>query len=59
MSCEPLKELPPRKHEYLDAVVDLTFLYDLLRCEGKDPNSDFMKGIKYAHDYLNNKPINQ
>jgi SPX domain protein involved in polyphosphate accumulation len=56
MSCEPLNELPPRKDEYEDAVVDLHFLYDLLRCEGHDPESSFMKGIKYAHDYLDDKP---
>jgi len=59
MSCEPLKGQPLRKDEYEDAVVDLHFLYDLLRCEGHDPESSFMKGIKYAHDYLDDKPINK
>lgn len=58
MSCEPLNELP-QGYEYDDAITDLHFLYDLLRCEGHDPESSFMKGIKYAHDYLDDKPINK
>jgi hypothetical protein len=58
MSCEPLNELP-QGSEYHDAVVDLHFLYDLLRCEGHDTKSSFMKGIKYAYDYLDNNPINK
>jgi hypothetical protein len=53
--CNPLDKISPRIEKYADAITDLTFLYDLLRVEGKDADSDFMKGIKYAHDYLTNK----
>jgi hypothetical protein len=54
MGCN-LTEQAPERDEYQDAVIDLHFLYDLLRVEGKDADSDFMKGIKYAHNYLTNK----
>lgn len=53
--CKPLDEITPRIEEYGDAITDLSFLYDLLRVEGHCTDGKFMKGIKYAHDYLTNK----
>jgi hypothetical protein len=54
MGCN-LSDQALERDEYQDAVTDLHFLYDLLRCEGHDPDGSFMKGIKYAHDYLDSK----
>lgn len=55
--CKPSEPVDPSRYveEYGDAITDLTFLYDLLRCEGHDPDGKFMKGIRYAYDYLTNK----
>jgi hypothetical protein len=53
--CKPLDKISPRIEEYADAITDLSFLYDLLRVEGHCTDGKFMKGIKYAHDYLTNK----
>jgi hypothetical protein len=53
--CKPLDKISPRIEEYGDAITDLTFMYDLLKAEGHCTDGKFMKGIKYAHDYLTNK----
>jgi len=55
MPSEPTEKAPERKEDYQDAVTDLHFLYDLLRCQGHDSEGSFLKGIKYAHDYLDSK----
>jgi hypothetical protein len=56
-ACKPSEPVDPDRYveEYGDAITDLTFLYDLLRVEGHDPDGKFMKGIRYAYDYLTNK----
>jgi hypothetical protein len=54
MGCDPIEPAPERD-EYQDAVTDLHFLYDLLRCQGHDPDGSFMRGIKAAHDYIRDK----
>lgn len=52
---EPAKHVEVYVEEYADAITDLSFLYDILRAEGNCTDGKFMKGIKYAHDYLTNK----
>jgi hypothetical protein len=52
--CKPT-ELAKHVEEYADAITDLSLLYDILRAEGNCTDGKFMKGIKYAHDYLTNK----
>lgn len=54
MGCDPIE--PSRDiEEYYMAVIDLQLLYELLMMQGHDQSSDFMKGIKAAHDHIRDK----
>lgn len=55
--CKPVEEIKPSKdiEEYYMAVIDLQLLYELLMMQGHDQSSDFMKGIKAAHDHIRDK----
>lgn len=53
--CEPLEKIESDTEDYFNAVVDVQFLYESLMLQGHDQSSDFMKGIKAAHDYIRDK----
>ena len=54
MPCDPIKPAEERE-DYFMAVIDLQFLYESLMLEGYQQSSDFMRGIKAAHDYIRDK----
>jgi hypothetical protein len=54
MGCDPIEPAPERE-EYYMAVIDLQFLYESLMLQGHQQSSDFMRGIKAAHDYIRDK----
>jgi hypothetical protein len=54
MGCDPI-EPAPESEEYYMAVIDLQFLYESLMLQGHQQSSDFMRGIKAAHDYIRDK----
>lgn len=54
MGCDPIEPAPDSGEYYL-AVIDLQFLYESLMLEGYQQSSDFMRGIKAAHDYIRDK----
>jgi hypothetical protein len=53
--CKPLDELTERIEEYYMAVIDLQLLYELLMLQGHHESSEFMRGIKAAHDHIRDK----
>jgi hypothetical protein len=54
MGCDPI-EPASEGGDYYMAVIDLQFLYESLMLEGYQQSSDFMRGIKAAHDYIRDK----